>query len=112
MPNATPSGSLPTEGRGLALPFSHNTACAIRLGGHPESTIVFSAYPAICPRLLIALACPLFPPSVGRALISPFCQRNGRHVRCVPKPPTSSPFGSGTPVSANPPACPWSLIPP
>ena len=56
-----------------------------------------SAIPTICPRLLIALACPLFPPSVGRARMWKNCQRNGRHVRCVPKPQMSSPFGSEQP---------------
>src|SRR5215469_14224280 len=79
--------------------------------GQVESTAPFSAYPATCPRLLMALACPLFPPTVGRALMTPFCQRNGRHVRCVPKPQTSSPFGSGTDVSDIPTASPGSLIP-
>jgi len=29
----------------------------------------------------------------------PFRQRNALHVRCVPKPQTSSPFGSRTSVS-------------
>src|ERR1035438_8117539 len=115
MPNATPSGSLPTVGRVWALPLCHNTGRSIRLlvvsGGHVESTIPFSAYPTICPLLLTALACPLFPPTVGRALMRPFCQRNARQVRCVPKPQTSSPFGSGTDVSAKPAASPRSLIP-
>src|SRR5580704_1501102 len=103
MPNATPSGSLPTVGRGWALPFSDNTGRSIRLlrkvVGHVPSTIPFSAYPAICPWLLIALACPLFPPSVGRALMLPFFQRNALQVSPVPKAQTSSPFGSGTLVS-------------
>src|SRR5579864_1760132 len=116
MPNATPSGSLPTVGRGWASPFSHNTGSMIRLlvvlDGHVESTTPFSANPTICPRLLIALACPLFPPSVGRALMWKNCQRNGRHVRCVPKPQMSSPFGSGTAVSESPTTCPKSLISP
>src|SRR5271156_6085756 len=112
MPTACESGSLPTGGRAWALPFSHNTACVILCGAHPESTVVVSAYPAICPLLLIALACPLFPPSVGRALMLPFCQKNGRHVSPVPKAQMSSPLGSLTPVSAYPPACPRSLIPP
>src|ERR1700738_2484193 len=94
MPYATPSGSLPTVGRGWALPFSHNTGNVVLKGGpggHPESMTVVSANPAICPRLLMALACPLFPPSVGRALIWPCCQRNGRHISPVPKPHTRSP---------------------
>src|SRR6202451_3918789 len=115
MPNATPSGSLPTVGRAWALPFSHNTGRSIRLfvvsGGQVESTIPFSAYPTTCPLLLMALACPLFPPTVGRPLMTPFRQRNGRHIRCVPKPQRSSPFGSGTDVSDMPTASPRSLIP-
>src|SRR5215469_802159 len=100
MPNTCPSGSLPTVGRVWALPFSHNTGNRIRLlvvlGGHVESTIPFSANPAICPWLLIAVASPLFPPIVGRALMWPFCHTNGRHVSPVPKPHKSSPFGSET----------------
>src|SRR5215469_15320714 len=112
MANACPSGSLPTVGRGWALPSSHNTGKVVLLGGHPESVTVVSAKPATSPRLLISLADPLFPPSVGRALMWPFCQRNGRHVFPVPKPQKSSPSGSGTAVSAIPTACPWSLIPP
>src|ERR1035438_8699475 len=116
MPHAIPSGSLPTVGRAWALPFFHNTGSAIRLlvmpGGHVESTIPLSANPTICPLLLIVLACPLFPPSVGSARMWPFCQENGRHVRCVPKPQMSSPFGSGTSVSEKPTTCPKSLISP
>src|SRR5208282_1830468 len=115
MPNATPSGSLPIVGRVWALPLCHNTGRSTRLlvmpAGQVESTTPFSAYPTICPLLLMALACPLFPPTVGRALMTPFCQRNGRHVRCVPKPQMSSPFGSGTDVSDIPTASPGSLIP-
>src|SRR6202047_1584804 len=112
MPNAPPPGSLPTVGRGWALPLFHNTPNVVLKGGHPESTTDVSAYPAICPRLLMALACPLFPPTVGRALMWPFRQRNGTHVSFVPKPQTSSPSGSGTAVSDIPTASPRSLIPP
>src|ERR1035438_9747229 len=104
MSTASESGSRPSGGRVLALPFSHNTPRSIRLlatvDGHVESTLPFSANPATCPLLLIALACPLLPPRVGRALMLPFCQKNGRHVSPVPKAQTSSPFGSGTSVSA------------
>src|SRR5215470_11666599 len=112
MANACPSGSLATVGRGWGLPSSHSTGKVVLLGGHPESVTVVSAKPAICPRLLISLADPLFPPTVGRALIWLFCQRNGRHVFPVPKPQKSSPSGSGTDVSAIPTASPRSLIPP
>src|SRR6202046_5423929 len=119
MPNATPSGSFPIVKRGWAfsLPssFSHNTGWSTRLfvtpGPQVESTIPFSAYPTTCPLLLMALACPLLPPSVGRACMTPFCQRKGRHVACVPKPQRSSPFGSKTDVSDIPTESPRSLIP-
>src|SRR6202167_4825812 len=109
MPYATPSGSLPMVGRAwasyLSLPLSldHNTGRSTRLlvtpAGQVESTIPFSAYPTTCPLLLMALACPLFPPSVGRACMTPFCQRKGRQVAWVPKPQRSSPLGSETDVS-------------
>src|SRR5262249_10492529 len=76
------------------------------------SVILVCANPAICPRLLISLADPLFPPSVGRALMWPSRQRNGRHVSFVPKPQKSSPSGSGTDVSDIPTASPRSLMRP
>src|SRR4029077_11392196 len=112
---ASPSGSLPTVGRARALPSSHITGESVLEGeeaGHEESETVVSANPVICPRLFMALACPLFPPSVGRARMWPSFQRNGRHVRCVPNPQTSSPSGSGTAVSEYPTASPRSLISP
>src|SRR6266853_85953 len=105
MPFAFPSGSLPTVGRGWGWPFSHNTGNTVGEGakpGHEESERVVSATPVIRPRLFMAVACPLFPSSTGRALMWPFRQRNGRHVRCVPKPQKSSPFGSRTFVSEKP----------
>src|SRR5580692_8330179 len=115
MPNATPSGSLPIVARGWAFPLSHNAGRSTRLfmmaGPQVESTIPFSAYPTTCPLLLMALACPLLPPSVGRACMTPFCQRKGRHVACVPKPQRSSPLGSETDVSDIPTDSPRSLIP-
>src|SRR6266481_1889926 len=112
---ASPSGSLPTVGRARALASSHITGESVLEGeeaGHEESETVDSANPVICPRLFMALACPLFPPSIGRALIWPFRQRNALHVRCVPKPQTSSPFGSRSFVSEKPTASPRSLISP
>src|ERR1700722_12517533 len=115
MPNATPSGSLPIVGRAWALPLFHNTGRSTRLlvtpAGQVESTAPFSAYPTTCALSLTALACPLFPPTVGRARMTPFAQRNGRHVRCVPKPQRSSPVGSGTDVSDIPTDSPRSLTP-
>src|ERR1019366_1211808 len=77
----------------------------------------FSANPATAPRMLIWLAVPLWPPSVGSAVIVPCCHRNGRHV--VPeegspsalKPQKSSPFGSKADVSASPTAWPIPLAP-
>src|SRR6266481_4373662 len=115
MPCACPSGSPPTEGRAWASPCSQITAESILEGEeaeHEESETAVSANPVICPRLLMAVACPLFPPSVGRALMWPFRQRNALHVRCVPKPQTSSPFGSRTSVSEKPTASPRSLTSP
>src|SRR6266851_7087858 len=111
MPNATPSRSPPTVGSARALPSSHNTGDIVGEGGHVGSVLAVSANPTTSPRLLMALACPLLPPTVGRALMWPFCQRNGRHVSPVPKPQISSPFGSGTAVSAKPTASPRSLNP-
>src|SRR6266849_7990799 len=112
MPNATPSRSPPTVGSARALPSSHNTGDIVGEGGHVGSVLAVSANPTTSPRLLMALACPLLPPTVGRALMWPFFQRNGRHVSPVPKPQTSSPFGSRSAVSDIPTASPRSLIPP
>src|ERR1700722_12625602 len=115
MPNATPSGSLPIVGRAWALPLFHNTGRSTRLlvtpAGQVESTAPFSAYPTTCALSLTALACPLFPPTVGRARMTPFAQRNGRLGRCVPIRQMSSPFGSSTDVSDIPTDSPRSLIP-
>src|ERR1700731_3113750 len=94
MPCTKPSGSPATVGRDRTSPFSHNTGDIIfpgLLDGHPESGTVVSEMPTICPRLLIALACPLFPPSVGRAIMWPCRKRNGLHVSFVPKAHISSP---------------------
>src|SRR5260370_7604108 len=112
MPCACPSGSPTTVGRAWALPSSHITGESVLEGaeaGHEESGTVVSANPAICPRLLMAAACPLFPPTVGRALIWPFRQRNGLHVSFVPNPQTSSPSRPGPHLSAIPPPSPRSL---
>src|ERR1017187_422193 len=80
--------------------------------GHVESGVSFSAIPTVWPALLIWLAAPLLPPSVGSGLMTPFCHTNARQV--VPedarpsaaKPQKSSPSGSGLPVWASPTACP------
>src|SRR2546426_5795117 len=82
------------------------TASPSRQGG---TGVVLSATPATWPRLLISLAAPLLPPSVGSGVIRPSCQTNGRHIRCVPKKQKSSPLGSGVEVSASPPTAPRSL---
>src|SRR6202021_3429641 len=98
MPCTKPSGSPATVGRARTSPLSQNTGEIIfpgLLGGHPESWTVVSEMPTICPRLLIALACPLFPPSVGRAIMWPSRQRNGRHVSFVPKAHSPPPLGHG-----------------
>src|ERR1700730_6112631 len=115
MPCACPSGSPTTVGRAWALPSSHITGESVlegAAGEHEESGTAVSANPVICPRLLMAVACPLFPPSVGRALMWPFRQRNALHVSFVPKPQTSSPSGSRTDVSEKPTASPRSLTSP
>jgi len=73
--------------------------------GHAGFRTVVSAVPATTPRLLIALAKPLFPPSVGSGLITKYCHTKGRQV--VPKegspndlkPQKSSPFGSRVDVA-------------
>src|ERR1700751_4551062 len=65
--------------------------------------------PTTWPRLLIPLAATLLPPSVGSGAIKPSCQRNGRHIRWVPKPQKSSADGSGVEVSAAPVISPLSL---
>src|ERR1039457_6210056 len=78
----------------------------------PGSGVSFSASPAISPYLLIWLTAPLFPPSVGSAVIAPFCHKNGRHELPAEgspmalKPQKSSPFGSKVDVSASPAAWP------
>src|SRR6266705_7037581 len=99
MPNATPSRSPPTVGSARALPFSHNTGDIVGEGGHVGSVLAVSANPTTSPRLLMALACPLLPPTVGRALMWPFCQRNGTHVLFVSKPHMSWPFSPGAVLS-------------
>src|SRR6266700_2951608 len=111
MPNATPSRSLPTVGRGWALPSSHNTGDIVGAGGHVGSVLAVSANPTTSPRLLMALACPLLPPTVGRALMWPSRHRSGRHVGPVPKPQASSPFGSISAVWDIPTVSPLSLMP-
>ena len=73
-------------------------------GSQVGSGVAISAYPATWPLLLTPAAKPLLPPSVGSGVITPFCQRKGRHIRFVPKPQKSSPNGSGAPVSTVPPA--------
>src|SRR2546428_3961 len=59
------------------------------------SGVLLSATPTTWPRLLTSKAWPLLPPRVGSGAIVPFCQRNGRHIRLVPKRQKSSPSGSG-----------------
>src|SRR5215468_3713570 len=82
-----------------------------RTGGDGQvgSGVVFSTSPATWPLLLIPIANPLLPPSVGSGTMTPSCQRNGRHIRLVPLPQKSSPNGSGVEVSAEPTTSPLSL---
>src|SRR6516165_5890810 len=51
----------------------------------------------------------LLPPRVASGVFRPFCQTNGRHMRCVPKPQKSSPYGSGFGVSEKAETSPLSL---
>ena len=89
--------------------------CSFWGAGQAESSLVFSANPATVPCLLIMLASPLLPPSVGSGIVTAYCHTKGRHV--VPldgspsalKPQKSSPFGSLVEVSAIPTAWPISL---
>ncbi len=69
------------------MPLTQTTGlnCATVQPG-PESGIVVSASPATSPRLLIELAEPLAPPSVGSAIMTPFCHTKGRHAVCEGKP--------------------------
>src|SRR5215831_10871389 len=78
-------------------------------GSQVGSGVAVSAYPATWPLLLTPLAQPLLPPNVGSGVITPFCQRNGRHIRWVPKSQKSSPNGSRVEVSALPPTLSLSL---
>src|SRR5215813_12057924 len=98
-----PSGSPATVGSGFGTPLSQMTASFSFSGlEQVESSVAFSASPPTWPRLLIAEAEPLLPPSVGSAVMTPFCHTNGRQVRRVPKKQKSSPNGSGVEVSASP----------
>src|ERR1035441_7497891 len=83
--------------------------------GQAGSGVAFSANPATVPCLLIWLAAPLLPPSVGSAVIAPSCHKNGRQELPAEgspsalKPQESSPFGSKVDVSASPTAWPVPL---
>src|SRR5215831_9526078 len=107
---AAPSGSPPNVGSSWTLPFLQMTGLICKTWGSPViegsqvgSGAAISACPATSPLLLTPVAWPLLPPNVGSGVITPFCQRNGRHIRGVPKPQKSSPNGSGVEVSALPP---------
>src|ERR1039457_1402125 len=102
---ALPSGSPGCVGSSRGYPFCQTTGLNCSFCGLPDghfaSGASFSATPATTPEPLIRLAQPLLPRSVGSALMTPFCHRNGTQV--VPederpsalKPQKSSPFGSG-----------------
>src|ERR1700730_17096279 len=109
---ANPNVSLANVGSSSTSPRFQTTGLPSSSTWTPEQSgtrVLFSANPATSPRPFIATAWPLLPPSVGRALITPSCQMKGRHMRCVPKPQASSPFGSGVEVSAAPTTTPRSL---
>src|SRR5450759_5268661 len=111
---ASPSASPGYVGSSWIPPFSQITGLNWSTG-QPWSCVLFSANPATWPRLLIMLATPLAPPSVGSLTITPFCHRKGRHAApevgspSALKPQKSSPFGSE--VSASPTAWPLTLTP-
>src|SRR5215469_237174 len=111
-----PSGSPANVGSSWTLLFLQMTVLICKTWGFPViegsqvgSGDAISANPATWPRLLTSVAMPLLPPNVGSGVITPFCQRNGRHIRPVPKPQKSSPNGSGVEVSAPPPTLSLSL---
>src|SRR6516162_4719782 len=113
IPKATPSESPGNVGSSWISPFSQIAGLNCRTwgAGQTGSGAAVSANPTTSPRLLLSPACPLLPPSVSSAFITPACQRKGRHVRWVPKPQKSSPFGSGVEVSERPTAWPLSFGP-
>src|SRR5215469_16579053 len=111
---ASPSGSPANVGSSWTLPFLQMTGLMCKTWGVIEgsqvgSGVAISDTPATWPRLLTSVASPLLPPNVGNGVITPFCQRNGRHIRFVPKKQKSSPNGSGVEVSALPPTLSLSL---
>src|SRR5215472_14111176 len=112
--SACPSGSPASVGSSWTLPFLQMTGLNCKTsevieGSQVGSGVAISACPATWPRLLTPAAKPLLPPNVGSGVITPFCQRNGRHIRWVPKKQKSSPNGSGVKVSAPPPTLSLSL---
>src|SRR5260370_30628132 len=79
MQRADPYESPGSVGSFRIWPFSQMTG-ANWCTGQPGSCVLFSANPTTSPRLLIMLAAPLAPPSVGSGFITPFCHKKGRHV--------------------------------
>src|SRR5579883_887242 len=80
MASATPSKSLPVESARI-LPCDQTTGlnsycCG---AGQLESIVLFSAYPAMRPSVLIWVATPFTPPSRSSTAILPPCQTNGTH---------------------------------
>src|ERR1022692_4334524 len=140
---ALPSGSPGCVGSSRGYPFCQTTGLNCSFCGLPDGHVAsgasFSATPATTPEPLIRLAQPLLPPSVGSALMTPFCHRNGTQVvpederpsalkpqksspsgtQVVPederpsalKPQKSSPFGFGVVVWASPTASPKPFTP-
>src|ERR1035438_4471211 len=86
--------------------------------GQLESILLFSAYPAICPWMLISFNPPFGPPRVASRVIPfPSCHTNGRQLPPLVgrpnalKPQKSSPFGSTVVVWTTPTACPETVPP-
>src|SRR6202022_740005 len=61
--------------------------------------LIILSYPGHLARLLMLTTWPLFPPNVGRGVITPFCQTKGRHTRSetgrLGEKKKPSPKGSG-----------------
>ncbi len=78
---ATPSGSPGKTGNVVVLVFPHSTGwnCSTPQAAF-GSLLVVSAHPTASLRLLIQLAMPFGPPSVGSFVITPFWNTNGRHA--------------------------------
>src|SRR5580692_9546016 len=78
---AIPSESPGNVGKVVVLVLPHSTGwnCSTPQAGF-GSLLTVSAHPTASLRLLIQLAMPFGPPSVGSSVITPFWNTNGRHA--------------------------------